>query len=185
AGGHQGHGQGPHARGPARRRRGRRTRQYLPPLPAPWGRHRAGGGGAPWFQRLGRADAHRFRRVPGLLAREDAPDRRRWRQVRLRLRRFRPRVHAGAHDEGAGGPRRGRRHGPRRVPARQRRPRVPCRVVTPDGPLGGAVQEGARQGGSGPVRDRAGRAPQGPSRREPGADRRDRLPRLRRRGPLR
>ena len=105
AGRDQGHGQGPHARGPAWRGRRHRARQHLPSVPAARRGPRPGGRWAPRLQRLGRADAHRFRRIPGLLARQDAQHLREGRPVRLRLRRLLARLHAGADDEGAGGPR--------------------------------------------------------------------------------
>ena len=112
-------------------------------------------GGLGRVRRLGRADAHRLRRLPGVLAR--AQGRRRRRHVPQRLRRLDPPLHAGVGGRHPGAARRRHPDGARRLPAAAepaRRHRAGRRAHRR---LGGAGQGRPPARPAGAVRHRAGR----------------------------
>ncbi len=130
-------------------------------------------------QRMGRPDAHRFRRLPGVLA--GAQGRRRRRDVPQHVRRVDASADAGGRRARPGADRRRHPDGPRRLPAAAEPAR--CRRVggqahrAVGGP--GAQQSRARRPGA--VRDRPGRHQRGAAAGECRAHGRPRLRRLRHR----
>ena len=154
AGGHPRGDQVPQRRRLRRPRRRDRAGQHLPPDAA--ARRRCG---RPLRRSrpllgVGRADADRLRRLPGVLAQPEG--RRRRRHVRQHLRRVQAPLHAGVGGRGAGTARRRHPDGPRRLPAAaERGPRHPPGSGSHEC-VGGAGPRGSPPGGSGAVRHRPG-----------------------------
>ena len=154
------------ARRGARARRADRARQHLPPpLPARRRADRRARRAAP-LHGLGRADPHRLRRLPGLLAaRHAARRRRRRRHLPQRLRRRRDPLHARARRRDPAQPRQRHRDVPRPGPAgggrptRARRCRAPHDRVGPPPAPRGACRRGSsasRSARAAPTRSSAG-----------------------------
>ena len=96
-------------------RRADRAGQHVPPDAAARRRRRRPLRRARAVRRLGRADAHRFWRLPGVLAR--AEGRRRRRDVPQHVRRVDASAHPGSRRARPGATRSGHPDGPRRLPA--------------------------------------------------------------------
>ena len=120
---------------PRRARRGARPDhpgQHLPPLPPPrHGDHRAGRRRAPLLD-VGGADAHRQRRLPGLLARGVPQTQGGGVPLPLAHRRIEAPVHPRERDRHRADDRRRHHDGLRRVPPGRRAPRVRGQVAGPD-----------------------------------------------------
>ncbi len=144
------------ARARAARRAGH-PRQHLPPALPPRRRADRGARRPPPVHGLGAADPHRFRRLPGLLARRDAQDRRRRRHVPLGLRRLPGALHARARDGRAGLARLRHRDGLRRVRAGRRAARRARARRRAHRALGRALRRRAAARGPAALRHRPGR----------------------------
>ena len=182
---HQGDRQGGGASRAAGARRPDRPRQHVSPLLPPRHGDRRRARRAPRLHAVGRADPHRFGRVPGLQPRGHARHARRRGGVQLRLRRLASRVHAPAGDAHPGGARRGRHHGVRPVRAGHPAARGARGRRGAHHALGGGLQGGARPPRPAPHRDRAGRRRRGAAAAVGRRDHRRRLRRLRHRRPQR
>ena len=155
AGGHPRRGAHPRHRRPGGPRRRHRAGQHVPPGAPAGCRYRGRTGRSAPDDRLDRADAHRFRWVPGVLAR---PGRHRGGPaVPLHLRRVHLRPDARVVGGGAGTAGGGHRHGPRRA-GRAAGAAPPRRGgFRADAALGGAIGSSSLARRPGPVRDRPGR----------------------------
>ena len=120
---------------PRRARRGARPDhpgQHLPPLPPPrYGDHRAGRRRAPLLD-VGGADAHRQRRLPGLLAGGVPQTQGGGVPLPLAHRRIEAPVHPRERDRHRADDRRRHHDGIRRVPPGRRAPRLRGQVAGPD-----------------------------------------------------
>ena len=162
----------------ARARRADRARQHVPPaLPARRRVDRRARRPAP-LHGLGRADPHRFGRLPGLLApRHDRARRRRRRHVPQRLRRRRDALHARAGSAHPGEPGQRHRDVPRPGPAARRLEPGARRRRPPDDRMGRPAGGGAARRRPAALRHHPGRGGRGAA---PPFDRGDRRARVRR-----